>query len=43
MGSDQVLHKTTEAAQSGIIKWHGFRSLRVFPGHGLYSIMIDVM
>jgi hypothetical protein len=41
--NDQVLHETTEAAQSGIIKWHSLRSDRVYRRHGLYPMTVDVV
>jgi hypothetical protein len=41
--NDQVLHETTETAQSGIIKWYGLRSDRVYRRHGLYPITVDVV
>jgi hypothetical protein len=43
MGSDQVLHKITETAQRGIIKWYSLGQRWVDLGHGLYPMTIDVV
>ena len=43
MGSNHVLHETTETGKSCIIKWHGLRSRRVYIGHRLYPMAINVV